>query len=260
MRITPIQNYKYNNLKFTSCTPADVNWRECYDPKNNTDNNNKKQIPEWLRKSVLFGLVTLTIANDPLTQEYLCAEREKQQEKVLNEYFKDVSKLEYPASHHLNQLADVDKPVIIKHYNDYYRLKFNLDDNQEIILDVKISQNNQNKINGGFRLNNHRFMFFEAVFNPKNPDECEIKIRNSENKKIIIGRKENGEIYKLEKGKKIILNKENAKRYQDEIKIHEIANNLEFLRKINLILLLFLTLKEWEHDLKIRKEESGSDR
>ena len=86
--------------------------------------------------------------------------------------------------------------------------------------------------------------------------------RNKNNKQFIIGRKPNGELYRLTGKKKIVLNKENTKRYQKELKELEELEDIEFFsnendlwRKLSLILLFLLTLNEWGHDLE-KKEKN----
>ncbi len=268
MKISPISNYGHKSINFRGSAPINADWRKSYEPGKPKDNNsNKNNLPEWLRKSVLFGLIALAVANDPSTQEYFKPERIKQQERTLNEYFEDVSKLgmTIPA-HHLNRLADVDKPVIKSKGLGNYNIKLTLDNNKKIEFDVSTSQNSDNMLFGYFKSDN-TLLKYRAVFNPQNPEEFEIFVRNKENQKYIFGRKSNGELYKLEKGKKIVLNKENTKRYQDELKAQDELDNFEFFttkndmwRKLNLILLFLLTLNEWGHDIQKRdeaKEKNG---
>ncbi len=265
MRITPIQNYGYNNIKFTGSAPVNMNWRENYEPsseKDNKSNENKKGMPEWFRKGALFGLITLAVVNDPVTKEYFKPENVKQQERVLNEYFEDVSKLGYSVpAYHLNRLADVDKPVIKSRGRGDYNIELSLDKGKKIEFDIHTSEKNDDLLYGYFKSNDGTSLKYRAVFNPKNPDEFEIFIRSKDNQKYIFGRKPNGELYKLEKGKKVILNKENTKRYQDELKAQEELDGIEFFttkndmwRKLNIILLVLLTLNELGHDMQRRDE------
>ena len=261
MRITPIQNYGYS-IKFTGSAQINPNWRESYVPSGNNNDNTKKDLPEWIRKSVLFGLITLAIVNDPLTRQYLKPDDIKQQEKYLNEYFEDVKKLGYTVpAHHLNVLADVDKPIIKSARRGNYNLELTLDKGKKIEFDVNTIEKNDSLLYGYFKSQNGTLLKYKAVFNPENPEEFEVFIRNKENKKYIFGRKPNGLLYKVENGKKIVLNKQNAKIYQEELDNQKILDDFEFFsnkndlwRKLNLILLFFLILNEFGHDLRKREK------
>lgn len=259
MRVCPVKDYTYSNLKFMGSAPINADWRESYEPPK--DNKpSKNELPEWLRKSILFGLIGIAVVNDPATDKFFKSEEVKQQEKFRNEYFEDVSKIQSePVKYHLNRLGDVDNVHIKSIHAGNYSLELNLD-KQKINFNVNISDDN-NILQGYFTTNNNKFMKYKAVFNPQNPDEFVLHIRNKDNKQFIIGRKPNGELYKLDGKKRIILNKENTQRYQNELKQLEELEDVEFFtnkndlwRKLNIILLILLTLNEWGHDIQKRSE------
>lgn len=268
MRITPIQNHSYSNINFKGTIPVNTNRSENYKaPKRNNDEHTHHKTPEWFRKGVLFGLITLAVANDPATQEFLKPEEVKQQEKTLNEYYNDVADLYSTPAHHLNMLADVDKPEIKSKGRGNYNIKLNLDNGKKFDFDVSTSEKNGNILYGYFKSEDNKSLKYKAVFNPQNPEEFEIFVRSKDNQKYIFGRKANGEFYKLEKGKQIILNKQNAKRYQNELKAQEkldetefFSNKNDFWRKLNLVLLILLVLNEWGHDLQRRDEAKESEK
>ena len=266
MRICSIQNY---NLNFKSSAPVNVNWRESYAP-DNSENKPQKQneYPEWLRKGALFTLIGLAVYNDPSTKEFLKADNIKQQEKLQQEYFEDVANRGISVStYHLNRLGDVDRPIIKSIGMGNYNLELTLDNGKKIEFDVNTYEKNDNMLVGYFKSGKNTSLKYKAVFNPQNPEEFEIFVRNKENQKFIFGRKPNGELYQLKNGKKIILNKENVKKYQAEIRQAEELEDFEFFstkndmwRKLNLILLFLLTLNEWGHDMQKRdeaKEKNG---
>lgn len=265
MRITPIQNYGYSNIKFTGSAPVNMNWRECCEPsseKDNNNNDNRKDMPEWFRKGALFGLITFAVVNDPATKEFLKPENIKQQERILNEYFEDVSKLGYSVpAYHLNRIAEIDKPIIKSKGLGNYNMELTLDKDKKIEFDIHISGKNDNLLYGYFKSNDGKILKYKALFNPKNPNEFEILVRDKDNKKYVFGRKPSGELYKLENGKRVVLNNKNAKAYQDRLNAQKSLDNLEFFtnkndmwRKLNLILLFFLTINEWGHDIQRRDE------
>lgn len=265
MKISPITSYGYKNINFKGSAPINVNWRESYDPHEKRNDNNPKGMPEWLRKSALFGLITFAVVNDPATKEFLKPESIKQQEKVLNEYFEDISKQGYSVSaYHLNRLADIDKPIIKSNRAGNYTLKMFLDDGKKVEIDVFPSETCSDILYGYFKINDGTSFKYKAVFNPENPEEFEVFVRNKENKKYIFGRTSNGELYRLENGKKIVLNKEHFNKYQEELKAQKELDRFEFFttkndmwRKLNLILLFFLTVNEWGHDVQRRKEKKN---
>lgn len=263
MRIYSIQNY--NNLRFTAGNPnISANWRISYEPQNEDKPQNQSRIPEWVRKSVLFGLIGLAVANDPATKEFFKPESIKQQEIVQKKYFNDVAKIgNTTTSYHLNRLADVDKPIIKSNsIPGNYSITLNLDNHQKIDLSIDIPVKEENVLSGSFKFDNKRRTSFKAFFNPKNKEEFIVELRNTNPEKYIFGRNENGELYQKINNKKVILNKENVQRYQDELQELQESENFEFFtnkndlwRKLNLILLFLLTLNEWGHDLQKRDEE-----
>jgi len=264
MKISPIQNYKYKNINFKGSTPFNVNWRESYEPPKE-NKKNPQGMPEWFRKGVLFGLITLAIVNDPATKEYFKPEDVKQQEKFLNELFEDVSKMgkTLPA-YHLNRLADVDKPVIKSNRNGNYNIELKLDNGKKIEFNVNTTEKNDSMLYGYFKSENGKLLKYKTFFNPKNPDEFAIHIRNKENKKYIFGRTPKGELYQIKNKKKVVLNRTHTKKYQEELERQKELDDLEFFtnkndmwRKLNLILLFFLTINEWGHDLGRREEQKN---
>lgn len=266
MQISPIQNYKFNHINFQGNAPISANWRESYEPEQK-NNNEQKGVPEWFRKIALFGLITLAVVNDPATKEYFKPTDVKQQEKILNEYFEDVSKMGMTVpAYHLNRLADVDKPVIKSQRNGNYNIELKLNNGKKIEFSVNTSEKNDSMLYGYFKSENGNLLKYKAVFNPKNPEEFEVFVRNKDNQKFTFGRTAKGQLYQVKNGKKVVLNKENVKRYQNELKAQEELDGLEFFtnkndmwRKLNLILLFFLTLNEWGHDIQKRDKAKAKN-
>lgn len=271
MQISPIQNYNFKNINFRGSAPINANWRESYEPEQN-NNKEQKGMPEWFRKGALFGLITLAIVNDPATKEYFKPEDVKQQEKILNEYFEDVTKMGYTVpAHHLNMLADVDKPVIKSQHSGNYNITLNLDNGKKVEFNVSIPNYDDKTLYGYFKPENSAIIRYKALFNPKNPEEFEVFVRNKDNQKYTFGRTAKGQLYQLKNGKKVVLNKENTKRYQAELKAQEKLDGLEFFtakndmwRKLNLIILFFFTLNELGHDLekrdKLKEKENNNNK
>lgn len=263
MKTCPIQNFKYNNLTFKSSASINAGINNRYEPKENKGSNNK--IPEWARKSALFGLIALSIANDPKTIEYFKPDEIKQNEKVQKEYFNDVSKLGMtPMAYHLNRLADVDKVIIKSKYHDNYYLELPFDNGKKIDFDINISNQNDNILYGYFKSDGGKSLKFKAIFDEDNSEEFKISIRNKDNTQYIFGRKPTGELYRVEGNKKIILNKKNVQDYKDKLKKIEELDNWEFFtnkndlwRKLNLILLILLTFNEYRHDVEKREEHKN---
>lgn len=263
MRIYPIQNYTYNHLRFGGAAPINVSYMP--NQEHGTDNkpNKEYKLPEWVRKSTLFGLIGLAVINDPVTSEFFKSETEKMREKCEKEYFQDVSNLKTTSAvHHLNMLADVDKPTLKSYGNGQYHISLNLDNNKKINFRVNLSYEHENILQGIFKVEHQPALMYKAIFDDKNPEEFTIEVRNYKQDKYIFGRKANGELYRLEGNKKIILNHENVKKYQQELKTNEELNDWEFFtnknnmwRKLNLILLFLLTLNEWGHDLEKKDKE-----
>lgn len=265
MRICSIQNY--NNLKFTAVNSnISADWRFKYDPPKENKPQNQNKIPEWARKSILFGLIGLAVANDPATKDFFKPESIKQQESYQKKYFDDVAKMgNTSASYHLNRLADIDKPIIKPNsITGNYSIKFNLDNGKKIDFSINIPTKEENVLIGSFKFNDKRRISFKAFFNPNNSEEFIVEIRNANKEKYIFGRTAKGELYQKINNKKVILNKENAHRYQNELQELQELENWKFFtnkndlwRKLNLILLFLLTLNEWGHDLQKRDEEKN---
>lgn len=255
MRISAVQNIKHYNTRFTGASSLNADLIS-YEPQNKKQPDNG--LPEWFRKGVLFGLVTLAIANDPATGEIFKSETEKQEEKVKKEYFEYVSQLGIsPMAYHLNRFVDVDNPSI-KHNNmGGYTLTFKLSDGKIYKFDVNKHLHNDSVLYGYFEPKNRELLKYKAVFNEKNPEEFTVYIRDKEHTTYKFGRKANGELYKIEGKKKIVLNKYNAKKYQQLLQDIEDLDKFEFFtnkndmwRKLNLILLFLLTVNEYNHDLR----------
>ena len=209
MHISPIQNYKYSK-NFTANAPVNINKHDNYEPENrNSYNNNSNDVPEWLRKGALFGLITFAIVNDPVTKQYLKSSEIKQQEITLKEYYKDVSDMGMTnPAYHLNRLGDVDKPIIKSKGLGNYNIQLTLDKTRKIEFDINTTEKHENLLYGYFKSENGTLLKYKAVFNPEKPEEFEIFVRNKENKKYIFGRKPNGELSKMnsdELNKKIII-------------------------------------------------------
>lgn len=263
MRISPLQNYSYNNIKFCATTPMNVDLHRQYEPQENQPKNEYK-IPEWVRKSTLFGLIAIALANDPVTKNYFKSEEDKYNENLRKEYFENVSKSGLTsATHHLNQLADIDLPTIKSNNHNNYHLKLKLD-NDDIDFSIYIPDASKNELNGIFKLNNKRAMGYKAIFNEKNPNEFEVYIRDKKNQKYVFGRTEKGQLYRLIGNKRIFLNNKNVQKYQEKL---EDIEKKEFFstenptwRNIYFLLLFLLTLNEWGHDLERKEAQANKNK
>ena len=265
MRISNIQNY--NSIYFSAMAPtANRGWRTYSEPPKDNEPKESK-IPEWFRKSALFSLITLAVINDPATKKFFEGNI-NQQDVYRNEYFEDVSKFNIPAvKYQLNRLGDVDKPIIKSNNLKNYVLELELDNGKKVEFNVDLNSPNDSILHGYFKTTDNSIMLkYKAIFSSKNQDEFKIIIRNKKNQNYIYGRTPKGELYQQIGNKKVIINKENAEKYQNELKQLKDYGNFEFFtnkndiwRKLNLILLFLLTVNEWGHDLE-RKEKETKDK
>lgn len=265
MKIQAIQNYQYNNFKFTGATVP--HYQINRSQNNNDNNNNKGQIPEWARKGVLAVLVFFAFKNDPAVQNLMKSADTEREEKTRTEFFEDVSKLSEkenlaPATYHLNRFADVDNIGIKSKGRENYNLEINLDSIKTNTF-LTILPIDNNSISGSFR-NNGEHIRYRAIFSKDNPDEFTVILRNKNNDKYTFGRTPRGEFYRLDGKKKVILNKKNVEKYQKSIEnipnfedmqdIKFFTNENDMWRKLNIILLVFLLFAEMSHDNARRKQ------
>lgn len=269
MKIHSIQNYSYTKPSFTGATVPHYHIN-----RNNNDNNNKKsggEFPEWARKGALAILVILAVKNDPAVHNFFKSADEELSEKTRNEFFEDVARLGkndelYPATYHLNRFADVDNAEIKSHGRDSYNLDITLDKGK-INTTVNVSPYSNNSLFGTYKDENGSTVRYKAVFSTKNPEQFEIQMRSKNNDKYIFGRTPEGEFYRIDGNKKVILNKKNVEKYQKSIENlpdFEDMDNFEFFtnkndmwRKLNLILLSFLLFAEMMHDNAKRREKEN---
>ena len=162
--------------------------------------------------------------------------------------------------YHLNQLTDIEQPKVKALDKNAYSLEFELD-KQKVIMEMALDQNNKDTIQGRVKLGDRNFVNYTAVFPKDNKDEFKILIKDK-NTKYIFGRDYFGELYQIQNGKKVQLNKKNVQRYkeyQETLETMEkfkfFSNENDFWRKANIVLLIFLLLNEMAHDHLKRKEK-----
>lgn len=273
MKIDAIKNYKTYNANFKSNTtiPPEDNQRYHVqlDNDNRNDNEPKKPMPDWLRKTILGGLVLWAVQSQPIVQEFLKSDELKQAEKDKNEYFESTIKYDKksepsPAMYHLNRLADVDNPKIKTLRNDIYKLEIPIDSGKTIKIQLELNGENKDVITGYLSTNKSKHTKFYAKFSSENPEEFTVAFRNKNNDKYVFGRNPNGELYQIKGNKKVILNSENTKKYQEYLEGLELLDKYEFFtnrndlwRKLNLILLIYLLLNEMAYDHMKRKKENN---
>lgn len=271
MRIQSINRTQYNKNNIYFKNSSSINSSASgklgnYDNGNN-EGNNRKPLPEWARKTMLFTLVFFTLKNEPLVQDFFSSNTLSEEELDRDEFFEDVQKMrketgKSAAFYHLNSLYDLEQPKIKAIGEDKFSLDFNLD-NQTVNLEMKLDENNKDTICGRFRLGeNSKFIKYKAIFSPDSVDEFRILL-NDGTKSYILGRDYNGELYKIENHKKEILNKENVERYEQYLEDLEMLDDFRFFtndnplwRKLNYLLLIFLVYAEYKHDQRRRKENS----
>ena len=264
MKIQSINSINnYNQIRFRA-----KNTTQPKTSKNNDSDSNQREnkpLPEWARKSMLAKLIFFAFKNDPAVQNYLHPYEPTQEEVDKTEFVHDYGKLikdkgVSTAFYHLNQLTDIEQPKVKAIDKNAYSLEFELD-KQKVIMEMALDQNNKDTIRGRVKLGDRNFVNYTAVFPKDNKDEFKILIKDK-NTKYIFGRDYFGELYQIQNGKKVQLNKKNVQRYeeyQEELKSMEkfkfFSNENDFWRKANIVLLIFLLFNEMAHDHLKRKEK-----
>lgn len=277
MKILPINTagYNYNkNLNFKSSIPVNQNSYDSFDNGENDNNDNnsnqRKPLPEWARKAMIFTVVFFAFKNDPTVQNLLYSNEPSEDEKTRNEFFEDVQKMrkedgKSSSFYHLNRLYDIEQPEIKTLGDNRYSLEFNLD-NQKIQLEMKLNKKNKDTISGRIKTGeNQKFVNYKAIFSPDSIEEFKILLNDGE-EKFLIGRDTNGELYKIKNHKKEILNNENVEKYEQYLENLETYDDLRFFtnenslwRKLNYILLIFILYNEYQHDKNRRKQKNNTD-
>lgn len=273
MKILPINTVGYNynkNLNFKSSIPVNQNSYDSFDNGENDNNSNqRKPLPEWARKAMIFTVVFFAFKNDPTVQNLLYSNEPSEDEKTRNEFFEDVQKMrkeegKSSSFYHLNRLYDIEQPEIKTLGDNRYSLEFNLD-NQKIQLEMKLNEKNKDTISGRIKTGeNQEFVNYKAIFSPDSIEEFKILLNDGE-EKFLIGRDTNGELYKIENHKKEILNNENVEKYEQYLENLETYDDLRFFtnenslwRKLNYILLIFILYNEYQHDKNRRKQKNNT--
>ncbi len=267
MKISTISNF--NKLNFSGSTS--VNYSNMYKYNHNYNDNREPDrrkdfkpsppVVEWTRRAILGTCVLFCINNELIRHDVFVPEDEKLQKKAKIEYFEDVSKLENKgAIYHLNRLGDIDNPHIDIGKNNYYNLVLPLDKNKKIKLNFQINNKNPNKISGYISTNKTKQTKFDAIFSADNPEEFKLVVRNGKKDTLTLGRKPNGELYKIAEGKKVSLNKENVKKYEQTLENAELLHKLKFFtnendlwRKLQLILTMYFLLNEIAYETLKRR-------
>lgn len=254
MKIYPLQTYKYNNFSFRSSASLQA-------PQNDEERKVPKFKPrspsqEWLNRGFIALCVWFCVNNELGIRGFWVPEDVKRQEKLKTEYFEDVSKLENSSARgHLYQFGDVDNPQIVRFNRGMYSFNFNLDNGKQIDLSIDLSYKKENTIYGFLGRNSQTGMRFKAVFDENDPEKFKIIFRSPDNKSIIMGRKPDGSLYKIEKNKKVIINRENVKKYEQYLKDIETDNDFSFFsnkndlwRKFQIIFTIVLLLNEMAYE------------
>ena len=266
MKIQSVQNYQYN-YQFSGASAPHYHINH---PKN-SDNEEKTQkpMPEWARKGALATLLFFAFKNDPAVQNLMLSDETKREEKYKTEFLQDSYLLDSkynssPAMYHLNRLVDVDNISIKTKSMNYYQISIPFDKKQ-INTQISLIPVSQNTLTGKIKDQSGQSIQYKAIFSEDNPDEFKIQMRNKNNDTYIFGRTSKGEFYCIDGNKKVILNKKNVQKYQQNIKNipdFEDMQNLDFFttqnnmwRKFNLIILAFLLLNEMAHDNARRKNK-----
>ena len=268
MKIYNIQNPIYNTqatFKGSSnkatkpdIDDSDFDKFEQEKPHKNKANKNKA-IPEWVRKSMLFTMVFLAFKNDPSVQElihpYEPTQEEIDKDKFVHDYGNLIKEKGIStAFYQLDRLNEFEQPKVKEIGKNSYSIEFDLD-KQKVTMEMTLDKNNKDSIHGRVKLDNSDFVKYTAVFSDNNKDEFKILINDKKNRKYVFGRDYFGELYKIQNGKKVQLNKKNVKRYEDYQETLEDLDKLEFFtnkndfwRKANIVLLIFLLFNEMAHD------------
>ena len=254
MKIYPLHTYKYCNLSFRSSasvpTPQDRKTPKIPEFKPRSTSQ------EWLNRGLIALCVGFCVNNELGRSGFWIPDDIKRQEKLKTEYFEDVSKLKNSAARgHLYRFGDIENPEIISANKIFYKFKFKLDNENEIDLKLDLNSREENIIRGFLGKNRQTGMSFKAFFDEKNPENFKIVFRSPDSKSLIMGRKSDGSLYKIENGKKVVINRENVKKYEQYLKDIDAENDLSFFsnkndlwRKLQIIFTIILLLNEMAYE------------
>lgn len=227
-------------------------------PSQNNPRQNKP-LPEWARKSILFSLVFLAFKNDPSVQDLIHPYEPTQEEIDKDKFVHDYGNLikekgVSTAFYQLDRLNEFEQPKVKEIGKNSYSIEFNLD-KQKVTMEMTLDKNNKDSIHGRVKLSNSNFVKYTAVFPDNSKDEFKILINDKKNRKYVFGRDYFGELYQIQNGKKVQLNKKNIERYEEYQETLEeldkwefFTNKNDFWRKANIVLLIFLLFNEMAHD------------
>lgn len=256
MRIQSVQTFT-PKINFKS---SQVMVNPAINPSSSHDNDNKdNHLPQKnggcassiIRNAILAICTYTVLADDPTVKNLIQPYDERIKDEHRTEYFEKVHELGdstglYPAVYHLNRIVDVDDAEVTNVNSNRYKLKINLD-NKTINTTISLTQNENNTISGYIRADKWPYTTYDAVFSKENPQEFEIHMHNANHDKYTFGRLSNGEFYQVVNGEKVILNKKNVEKYQENLKELEREYDDLFLHKISLIMLMFLYLNAAMH-------------
>lgn len=263
MKIQSINSISsYNQIKFRA---KNNSTKPEYTNNKDSERRENKPLPEWARKSMLFTLIFFAFKNDPTVQNYLHPYEPTQEELDKTEFVHDYGKLIKEkgissAFYQLDKLVQIENPKVKNLGNNSYELEFELD-KQKFNMQMTLDKNNKDTIRGRVKVDNNPYVAYKAVFSEDNKDEFKILIKDK-NTKYIFGRDYFGELYQVQNGKKVQLNKKNVQRYEEYQEMLEtlddfkfFTNENDFWRKANIVLLIFLLLNEAAHDYIKRKSK-----
>ena len=275
LRKNNYNTFNQNNLTFRgvdssgNINPNDLDRFDSTGDNAGNDNNNQ-QLPEWARKAMLFSLVFFTLKNEPFVQNLFDSGMMSEEELDREEYFENVQSIrkeegKSSAFYHLNKFYDIEKPKIEALGYNKFSLEFNLD-NQKVQMEINFDEENKDELKGKFKLgNNGEEIKYKAVFSPDDIQEFKLFLNDGE-EKYILGRDYNGELYKLENGKKVILNSENVEKYEQYLDNLETLDDLSFFtdrnplwRNLNYLLLIFLLYNEYKHDKNRKNDKTNKE-
>jgi len=254
MKIYPLQTYKYNNFSFRSSASAPT--QQNRETPDIPEFKPRSTSQEWLNRGLIALCVGFCVNNELGRSGFWIPEDIKRQEKLKTEYFEDVAKIENSAARgHLYRFGDIENPEIVSANKIFYKFKFKLDNEKEIDLKLDLNSMDGNVIRGFLGKNRQTGTSFKAYFDENNPEKFKIVFRSPDKKSVIMGRKSDGSLYKIENGKKIILNSKNVKKYEQYLKDVDANNDLSFFsnkndlwRKLQIIFTMILLLNEMAYE------------
>ena len=267
MKIIPVKPDLHKNINFKSAAGGTINSQ--YPHRNNEPEENPHPSHGCLRtlgNGLYWGLVLNAIVVTPIMKHNLDKSwREKMEyEHAINQDFYNLSDKLYKkdgvssAYFNINKLHDVDGATIIKSSQNDYLAAFELD-NKVINMHMNINEQNKDSISGVMTIkgkqDNDSVMWindYYIKFTDKDAPNFTLKLKsredNSEEKNITLSR--NGdELYLIENGKKVLINKKNVNEYRENQSLEE--EKLELYKSANernrvtLIFLTILTLLKW---------------